>query len=184
MRLTFVPIMYVSGRRYLYGLPHSRQYFSQTFDWSYKQMKKGPILGHQSIGKSTPFQSFQNIELFSLKYPVSHKSRRVKCSIVIRRFPSRTSVRPLPLTFHIFAFSLTPERVLTAYDRKQVRYFLYQVCVFRSGRKTKMAVPACDWLVHFQFLLCKHWTEFDETLKEASTKRPLTNLFPAWSENK
>ena len=36
-----------------------------------------------------------------------------------------------------------------------------------------MAVPACDWLRHFQCLLHKRWTEFEETLQDFY-----------WSENK
>ena len=34
-------------------------------------------------------------------------------------------------------------------DRKQDLNVLYQVCIFRADRKTKMAILASDWLRHF-----------------------------------
>ena len=53
---------------------------------------------------------------------------------------------------------------------------LYQVCVFRADRKNKMAALASDWLRHFRLLLWNHWTEFDETLQEGRSERPLPSL--------
>ena len=41
------------------------------------------------------------------------------------------------------------EWILTKLDRKQVFNVLYQVCVFRADRKSKMAALAFDWLKHF-----------------------------------
>ena len=64
-------------------------------------------------------------------------------------------------------------------DRKQDLNVLYQVCVFRAdrkNRKNKMAALASDWLRHFGLLLWNRWTEFDETLLEARSQRPLPSL--------
>ena len=46
-------------------------------------------------------------------------------------------------------FSTTAEWILTKLDGKQVLNTLYQVCVFRADRKSKMAAPASDRLKHF-----------------------------------
>ena len=58
---------------------------------------------------------------------------------------------PWPLIgWTIFGFfSTTAEWILTKLDRKQVLNALYQVCVFRADRKSKMAALASDWLKHF-----------------------------------
>ena len=56
--------------------------------------------------------------------------------------------RWLDETFFVF-FSTTAEWILTKLDRKQVLNTLYQVCVFRADRKSKMAALASDWLKHF-----------------------------------
>ena len=57
------------------------------------------------------------------------------------------------LSFHIFDFSSeTAERNSTKLDRMQDLNVLFQVCVFRSDRKNKMAVLASDWLRHFRLL--------------------------------
>ena len=53
---------------------------------------------------------------------------------------------------------------------------LYQVCVFRTDRKNKMAAPASDWLRHFRLLLWNQWTEFNETWQEARSQPPLPCL--------
>ena len=91
-------------------------------------------------------------------------SRRLKCTIVlyiVRRLSS--------LTFHIFDFSSeTAEQNPMTLDRKQDLNVLYQVCVFRSDRKNKMAALASDWLRHFRLLLWNHWTEFNVTWQEAN----------------
>ena len=49
--------------------------------------------------------------------------------------------------------SETAERNSTTLDRKQDLNVLYQVCVFRTDRKSKMAAPMSDWLIHFRLLL-------------------------------
>ena len=104
-----------------------------------------------------------------------HLSRRLKCTIVIMRRPS--SVRLSSLTFHIFDFSSeTTERNLTKLYRKVDLNVLYQVCVFRTDRKNKMAALASDWLRHFRLLLWNRWTEFNETWQEARSQRPLPSL--------
>ena len=56
-------------------------------------------------------------------------------------------------------FSETTEGNATKLDRKQDLNVLYQVCVFRADRKTKMAAPASDWLRHYWLLLWNRWTE-------------------------
>ena len=67
--------------------------------------------------------------------------------------------------------SATTERNATILDRKQGLKVLYQVCVFRTDRKSKMATMASDWPRHFRLLLCNCWTEYNETLKETSSLR-------------
>ena len=77
----------------------------------------------------------------------------------------------------IFDFSSeTPERNSTKLDRKQDLNVLYQLCVFRTDRKNKMATLASDWLRYFRLLLWNHWTEFNETSQEARSQRPLPSL--------
>ena len=44
----------------------------------------------------------------------------------------------------IFGFSEIVERNSTKLDRKQDLNVLYQVCVFRSDRKNKLAAPVSD----------------------------------------
>ena len=116
-----------------------------------------------------------------------HLSRRLKCTIVIKRYTS--SVRGLSvvhpsLTFHVFDFSSeTTEWNSTKLKRKQDHNILYQVCVFRADWKNKMATLASDWLRHFQLLLWNCWTEFNETWEEARSQHPLPSLcFSGWSE--
>ena len=121
-----------------------------------------------------------------------HLSRRLKCTIVIMHCPSsvvrlsvvRLSVVRPSLTFHIFVFSSeTAERNSTKLYRKQDLNVLYHVCVFRADRKNKMAALASDWLRHFRLLLWNRWTEFNQTLQEARSQRPLPSLcFSGWSE--
>ena len=88
------------------------------------------------------------------------------------------SVRqPWSLTFHIFDFfSETTDRNSTKRDRKQDLNVLYQVCVFGADQKNKMAALVSDWLRHFQLLLWKPWTEFNETSQEARSQCPLPSL--------
>ena len=77
------------------------------------------------------------------------------------------------------------ERNSTKLDRKQDRNVLYQVCVFQSVQKNKMAALASDWLRHFRLFLWNRWTEFNETWQEARSQSPLPSLcFSGWSVNK
>ena len=90
----------------------------------------------------------------------------------------KTRWPPWPLIgWDIFDFfSETAEQNSTKLDRKQVLKALYQVCVFRSDPKNKMAALASDWLRHFRLLLWNRWTEFNETWQEARSQRPLPSL--------
>ena len=90
----------------------------------------------------------------------------------------KTRWPPWPLIgWDIFDFSSeTAERNSTKLDRKQDLNVLYQVCVFRADRKTKMATLASDWLRHFRLLLWNRWTEFNETWQEARSQRLLPSL--------
>ena len=97
----------------------------------------------------------------------------------------KTKWPPWPLNgWDIFDFSSeTTERNSLKLDRKQDLNALYQVYVLRADRKNKMAALASDWLRHFRLLLWNHWTVFNETWKEASSKRPLPSLcFSGWSK--
>ena len=89
----------------------------------------------------------------------------------------RPSVRPSS-TFHIFDFSSeTAERNSTKLDKKQDLNVFYQVCVFRTNQKNKMATLASDWLRHFRLLLWNRWTEFNETWQEARSQCPLPSVY-------
>ena len=94
----------------------------------------------------------------------------------------KTKWPPWPLIgCDIFDFSSeTTERNSQKLDRKQDLNALYQVYVFRADRKNKMAALASDWLRHFR-LLSNRWTVFNETWKEASSRRLLPSLcFSGW----
>ena len=67
----------------------------------------------------------------------------------------KTRWPPWPLIgWDIFDFSSeTAERNSMKLDRKQDLNFLYQVCVFRTDWKNKMAALIYDWLRHFRLLL-------------------------------
>ena len=93
--------------------------------------------------------------------------------------PIRKTRWPLwPLIgWDIFNFSSeTAEQNSTLLDRKQDLNVLYQVCVFQADRKNKMAAVASDWLRHFRLLLWNRWIEFNKTLQEARSQRPLPSL--------
>ena len=60
--------------------------------------------------------------------------------------------------------------------RKKVLIILYQTCISRADRKTKMTDLASNWLIHFWHLICTHCRRVDETWREASTQRPLPSL--------
>ena len=90
----------------------------------------------------------------------------------------KTRWPPWPLIgWDIFDFSSeTAEPNSTKLYRKQDLKALYQVCVFRADRKSKMAALASDWLRHFRLLWRNRWTEFNETWQEARSQRPLPSL--------
>ena len=87
----------------------------------------------------------------------------------------KTRWPPWPLIgWGIFDFSSeTAEQNSTKLDRKQDLNVIYQVCVFRADRKSKMAALASDWLRHFRLLLWNWWMQFIETWQEARSQRPL-----------
>ena len=70
-------------------------------------------------------------------------------------------------TFFDFFFA-TPECILTELDRRQVLNALYQVCVFRADRLSKMTLPPIGWNI-FRLLLCSNWMDFDKTWQEELT---------------
>ena len=90
----------------------------------------------------------------------------------------KTRWPPWPLIgWDIFDFfSETAKRNSRKLDRKQDLNVRYQVCVFQADWKNKMAAPASDWLRHFWLLLWNRWMEFNETLQEARSQRPLPSL--------
>ena len=89
----------------------------------------------------------------------------------------KTRWPPWPLIgWDMFGFSSeTAVRNWTKIERKQDLNVLYQVCVFWTDRKNKMAALASDWLRQF-WLLRNRWTEFNETLQEARSQCPLPSL--------
>ena len=136
---------------------------------------------HSIVKFLTCFRHLFGLSNFALF--LVHLSRKLKCTIVITHCPSSVclsvclSVRRPSLTFHIFNFSSeTAERNSTKLDRNQDRNVLYQVCVFQADQKNKMAALASDWLRHFRLLLWNRWKEFNETLQEARSQRPLPSL--------
>ena len=78
---------------------------------------------------------------------------------------------------HFCYFSGTAERNSTNLDRKQNLNVLFQVCVFRTYRKTKMAILAFDGLIHFRSLLSNCWKKINQTRQEASSQRPVPRCF-------
>ena len=81
------------------------------------------------------------------------------------------------LSWDIFDFSSeTAKRNSTKLGKKPDLNVLYQVCVFRADRKSKMATLASDWRIHFRLLHWNCWTGFNETWQEARSQRPLPSL--------
>ena len=72
--------------------------------------------------------------------------------------------------------SETAERDLRKLDRTKDLNALYQVSVFRTDRKNKMAALVSDWLRHFRLLLWKRWTEFNESWQKSRSQRLLPSL--------
>ena len=90
----------------------------------------------------------------------------------------KTRWPPWPLIgWDIFDFSSeTAEQNSTKLDGKQDLNVPYQVCVFWTDRKNKMAALTSDWLRHFRLLLWNSWTEFNETWREARSQCPPTKF--------
>ena len=86
--------------------------------------------------------------------------------------------RPWPLIgWDIFDFfSETAERNSTKLDKKQDLNVLYQVYLFLTYQKNKMATLASDWLRHFRLLLWNPWMDFNATWQEARSHHPLPSL--------
>ena len=112
-------------------------------------------LHHQNFAR-------QQVRLVGDLYLKVHLSRKLKCTIVIMRFPS--SVRPSSLTFHIFGKSIWPpwpligweifdfleiiERNITKFDRMQDLNVLFQVCFFRVNWKRRLPPwPMIGWYI-------------------------------------
>ena len=74
-------------------------------------------------------------------------------------------------TFFDF-FSTTVELILTKLDRKQILNTLYQVCVFRADRKSKMAALASDWLKHFSTFPPQPLNGFWRNLTGSNSSKP------------
>ena len=100
------------------------------------------------------------------------RSQRPLPIFVFFRPIGKTRWPPWPLIgWNIFDFfDFSSERNSTELDWKKYTNVLYQVCVFRSDRKNKMA---SDWLRHFRFLLHNCWAEFNETWQQARSECPL-----------
>ena len=82
---------------------------------------------------------------------------------------------PWPLIgWDIIDFST--ERNSTKLDGKEDLNILYQVCVFRADRKTKMSATISHWLIHFRLPLWNRWKEFNESWHEAGSQRLLPSL--------
>ena len=73
-------------------------------------------------------------------------------------------------------FSTTVEWILTKLDRKQILNTLYQVCIFRADRKSKMAALASDWLKHYSTSSPQLLNGFWGNLMEAIPQSPLSIL--------
>ena len=81
------------------------------------------------------------------------------------------------ISWYILYFSFeTTQWKSTKLDRKQDRNVLYQVCVFRTDQKNKMAALASDWLRHYGLLLWNRRTEFNKICLEGRSQRPLPSL--------
>ena len=98
--------------------------------------------------------------------------------VCVFRADRKTRWPPRPLIgWHIFDFSVeTAEQNSTNFDRKQDLNALYKVCVFQVGPE-KTRWPPGLWLAEiFWLLLWNRWMEFNETLQESKSKRPLPSL--------
>ena len=100
----------------------------------------------------------------------------VLCKICVFRTDQKTNMTPATSEWlrHFRLLLWNRWWNLTKLARKQETNALYQVFYFHADWKTKMAALAFDWLRYFRLLW--NWTEFDETLQEARTQRPLPSL--------
>ena len=96
--------------------------------------------------------------------------------IVITRCPS--SFRPsVTVNFSHYRLLLkTAYWNSTKLNRKQGLNVLYQVCVFRTDWKNKMAILDSNWLRHFLLLLWNRLTVFNETWQGARSQPPIPSL--------
>ena len=103
------------------------------------------------------------------------RSQRSLPSLCFSGRLEKTRWLPWPLIcWNILDFSSeTAKRNSTKLDRKQDLNVFYQVNVFQTDRKSKMAALVSDWLRHFRLLLWNRWREFNETWQEARSQRPL-----------
>ena len=67
--------------------------------------------------------------------------------------------------------SETTKRNSTKIDRNRELNVLYHVCVFRAGRRIKIAAQAFDRLRYCRLLLWNCWIHFNETWQEARSQR-------------
>ena len=141
--------------------------------WSEKQDGR-PGLWLAETFSSSPLKPLNGIQ----RNLIGSKISTISTKFVFFGLIRKTRWPPWPLIgLDIFDFSSeTAERNSTKLDRKQDLNDLYQVCVFRVGRKNKKAVLASDWLRHFWLLLWNRWTEIKETWQEARSQRTLPSL--------
>ena len=98
--------------------------------------------------------------------------RRLKCTIVITRYPSSVVVNFSHLQLLLWNYwSEFNETWQEARSQRPLPSLL-----FRADQKNKMAVLASDWLRHFLLFIRNFWTEFNETWQEARSQRPLPSL--------
>ena len=94
-----------------------------------------------------------------------HLSRRLICTIMIRRCPS------VVVNFHIFhSSSETTEQNSTKLDRKQDHNFLYLVCVSGGRSKNSMAALASNWQKHLKPLIGTQRNLTGSKIPTSSTK--------------
>ena len=97
----------------------------------------------------------------------------------------KTRWPPWPLIgWNIFHFSSeTAKQNSAKLDRKQDLIVLYQVCVFQTDRKNKMATLTSDLRRHFRLILLNRRMEFNETWQEERSLCPLQCLCcSCWSK--
>ena len=141
--------------------------------WSEKQDGR-PGLWLAEIFQTSPLKPLNGIQ----RNLTGSKISMISTKFVFFGLIGKTRWPPwLLIGWDIFDFSSeTTEWNSTKLDREQDLNALYQVCVFRTNQKNKMATLASDWLRYFWFLLWNRWMEFNETWQEARSQRPLPIL--------